>query len=119
MEHRCRYCHGPGTDLGSGAERTGLMGHAGKLSPSRRIRPPHPPAVSGRCVRPLRPTAASATRPASRSERDVGVGTLQLGSFGDGLDQLAAGLAGLDDRVNDTEVEGTLQATGGGLVLGG
>src|ERR1035438_3294630 len=53
------------------------------------------------------------------SQGDIGVGALQLGSIGDGARQFLAGLAGRDDGVDDPEVEGSLQASGGGLVLRG
>src|ERR1700685_3413293 len=53
------------------------------------------------------------------SQGDIGVGALQRRGFGDSARQFLACLAGLDDGVDDPEVESTLQASGGGLVLGG
>jgi hypothetical protein len=81
---------------------------------------PDPPRYFGRTERWGQGILdARAVAAANASERDVGVGALQLRRLGDGPGQLAAGLAGLDDRVDDPEVQGAPQAARGGLVLGG
>lgn len=69
------------------------------------------PARAG--YRGLRPLA---TRP--QLQRDVGVRTLQLRCLGDRAGQRLSGVGGRDNLVDDTDVDGTLEAAGCGLVFG-
>ena len=98
-----RACHGPECGRYRPRQRPGRRGHLAEPALSLSRSAPHR-------ARGLRPYRAQAGCP--RSQRDVGVRSPELGCLGDGPGQFAARPAGLDDRVDDAELDRAAQAAG-------